>query len=360
MTTTTRWSARALHIGCIVLAACYSSSSQVKDGQSHWMEACEDELECAGDLACVDDVCTLATEQTMAIGVAPGALAVTDDAVFWEDLGRADRSGAHQRDGGVYRFDLASQQVTAVASSLHEPLPGLFVDDAYAYVADRSGILYFALDGSASGGASNPSGDIAAPWTVVSGSIYYARFRGQEIRRMTPATGEDSALVDVGAGLAVVALASDGERLLIEAHQISLPATALLAIDQDGASIDLVTNTFRITNTQGRIVASDGLVFSVEGNRTALRALELSTGTWSELGQIEEPAMALRSAGDAFVYYTLDAQGESDATRHSLLRSRLGSEPEVLHRSTDPIGDAVDKNGYVYWIEGTRISRKQL
>lgn len=360
MTTTTRWSASALQLGCIVLAACYSSTSQVKDGQSHWMEACQDELECAGDLECIDQVCTLATTRVPAIGGAAGALAVTDEAVFWEDLGTIDANGMHRGDGAVYRFDLASQHVTAIASSLHMPRRGLFVDGAYAYVADPFNILFFALDGSESGSVSTVARNLPAPWVVVSGSIYYALFRGHEIRRMTPATGEDSVVLDVGSELAVLGLASDGERVLIEAHQIGLPATALLAIDRDGSHLQRVTDTFRITNSDGKIVASDGLVFSVEGNRTALRALELTTGSWSDLGEIETPAMALRSAADSFVYYTLDHELADVEPSYSLLRTRLAGAPEVLHRALDPIGDAVEKNGYVYWIEGARISREQL
>ncbi|HET6337881.1 MAG TPA: hypothetical protein VFG30_31890, partial [Polyangiales bacterium] len=328
-------------------------------GQSHWMEACQDDGECAGDLACVDQLCVPASVDEPAVAIA--ALAVTDDAVFWEDLGTTDANGVHLRNGGVYRFDLESQQVTAVASSLYMPQRGLFVDDERAYVADASGVRYFGLEDGAGGGLGNDvSGEAASPWVVAAGSIYYASFRGRSVRRMTPATGEDRVVLEVGADLAVLALASDGEHVFIEAHQIGLPATALLAIERDGTQLELVTDTFRITNTDGKFVVNDGLVFSVEGNRTALRVLEVATGGWQKLGEIDDPSMALRSVVDSFVYYTLDQSAESTGRRYSMLRSRLAGEPELLHSSADSIGDVVERNGYVYWVEGSRILRKRL
>jgi hypothetical protein len=364
------------HGACEGLAdrsACEGSTSSATDV---CLETCVRDPDCFGPgLECVDHACVAAEVHPPMIEPEPGAivalpvgetfeigaLAVTDDAVFWQDLGTTDANGEHLGNGGVYRFDLETQEVTAIASALHVPLRGLWVDDERAYVADASGILYFALDGGGSGGVANvASGRVAAPWTVADGSIYYAPARGQAIRRMTPATGEDRVVLDVGADLAVLALASDGESVFIEAHRIGLPATALLAIDEDNAWMTVVTNSFRITNTDGKFVVNDGLVFSVEGNRTVLRVLEIATHSWSDLREIESPSMALRSVADSFVYYTLDQSFENGGLGYSLLRSRLAQEPEVMRSSLDAIGDVIEKNRELYWIEGNRILRKRL
>src|SRR5215207_4379260 len=65
--TRTQWSAWAL-FGCVVLAGCYGSKPQVKDGQSHWMAVCQDHADCPGEQLCARGVCTVECDDNAVCG----------------------------------------------------------------------------------------------------------------------------------------------------------------------------------------------------------------------------------------------------------------------------------------------------
>jgi len=55
-------------VGTVLLAGCYGSSGQTKDGQSHWLEVCSSADDCADDQLCACGVCTIECEANSACG----------------------------------------------------------------------------------------------------------------------------------------------------------------------------------------------------------------------------------------------------------------------------------------------------
>jgi hypothetical protein len=67
VTATNAWKTLAL-LGGAMLASCYGSSGQTKDGQSHWLEVCSTAVDCADDQLCVCGVCTIECQVNTACG----------------------------------------------------------------------------------------------------------------------------------------------------------------------------------------------------------------------------------------------------------------------------------------------------
>jgi hypothetical protein len=287
-----------------------------------------------------------------------GGFAVTDDALFWEDLGTTDAGDTHLGNGGIYRLDLATRAVTTISDTLRSPLRGIAVDEDFVYVEEPTRFLYFNLDGSAAGEVPfNTMGEPEPLWQVASGSIYYAHAGGRELRRMTPATGEDGTLLTTGERM-IISLASDGHRLFIELEEPGVGHTTLVAVEFDGTGMETISKNFRGADEERHLIVDNGLVFSVANEHTELRMLDSGTGESVSLDVVDDPRMEVRSVADSLVYYALDQDTENDPLRYSMLRSRAGGQAEVLRRSSDYIGQVVAKAGYVYWLEGTRILRK--
>lgn len=336
---------------------------------------CPDGLVCHIDRTCIErgvadenGLATIALNIPLPFGIhestsyEQGGFVVTDDAVFWQDMGATSAVGEHQVNGGIYRFDLASREVTTVVDSLGEQRRGLVVDGDYAYFQDDMMIRYVGIDGQSGGGLirHNITGEHDAPWTVVAGSVYYTHFHGVELRRMTPATGEDGVVFEVDDGHAIISLASNDQHVFMETHEFGLPTTRLLALEGSGSTAEVISSTFRIPDAPGQIIVTDDFIFSVEGNHTALRAHDLATGEWSTVGETAEPWMKLRSVHDDFVYYTLDQDLADIDFRYSIVRSRVGEEAEVLRETHWDLGGVVEHAGYIYWLEQIWLMRKAL
>src|SRR5690349_17727310 len=64
--------------GTVVLAGCYGSKQQARDGQSHWLKRCASSSECSEGQFCACGVCTIECEADGACGE-NGTCAVLDD-----------------------------------------------------------------------------------------------------------------------------------------------------------------------------------------------------------------------------------------------------------------------------------------
>lgn len=64
---TARWRELAL-LGAVMVAGCYGSNGQTKDGQSHWLQVCSSADDCADDQLCACGVCTIECDASTACG----------------------------------------------------------------------------------------------------------------------------------------------------------------------------------------------------------------------------------------------------------------------------------------------------
>jgi len=60
---TNAWSAVAL-ISAVLMAGCYGSGGQTKDGQSHWIDVCESQDDCSTGQLCACGVSGVARPLT--------------------------------------------------------------------------------------------------------------------------------------------------------------------------------------------------------------------------------------------------------------------------------------------------------
>jgi hypothetical protein len=341
-------------------------------------EQCRNVVVCPADLIChIDGTCIepgvadengIATLQRAVAGHANGggigAIAATDDAVFWFDRGTWNWNDYHGKNASIRRMDFASGATSVLVPSFEARETELIVDGQVLYhsTVTAPGVGRVGLDGTNAMALAIPMGPLTEhqglEWAVSSGLVYYARM-GPVVMRNDVATGVETEIIDAGEGAMVRYLVADGRRVFIEVQPPESQLTQLWVFEPEQGAAEIAVESFRPVNQLGVglvpfVVHRDWVLFS---DGSVLTRLGLRSGERIELAHASEH-LNLVAAHGAHAYYT-DTEPVLDSVRYrSITRVGLsGGEPEVLRRANylDLTESLAVTDDTLYWVEDHRL-----
>ena len=330
-----------------------------------------------GEICHIDDTCmqratsdengveTLAIGKHMAATGEPSAwgsivdVALTDDAIYWLDVGSSALDTIPPTDSAIFRLRLATSEETMLPAEVTYLADELFADAELAYYHQGGDLRVVDLGDQGRGySASIGSSMVRAAWTVGEPTdIYYAQAGTSRIRqlRVSSDIGEGD-LRSFGDDRQVVGLALHERTLFVETNLYLEDSTTLHTLHLDGGEPTVLIETFRhVDAAASRMLVHGGEVFwnDVGG---VLRGYDIGSGT---LSTYAERDATLRSASEDSVYFVYhDADGPSDYM--IMQASVVTGETSVLLTTPHEVGDVIERDDQLFWVEHARLLRKRI